>query len=428
MRTNWSVQLEEHFGVTLPNDVRAWFDDELWQHGGSTGYSEPERPQELLRPKSAAIWGGLMLPDTFPILGNGCGDCLCLRFNWDGELAEVICWLHEGGSWVPYGKTLAEAIVVDALCSRFEFPDSEFPDGADDEAPDLSYLDWALAWLAQESNAPTGLRDALAVGAPSPLEQLIQLGVAVDAARGLLCEDVLTTDLRYYCRRHGGQRLAESLQIGWPEIEVWLFDAQRIPESMIGKLCETTGISAERILGQDWHQAAALANEVVRSRTDLAWPFAVAGWAAERAGNVEQAIELYFAGLESLGSSEVFTETWKLGPRPVGVKFVVGRLIELGPSLPASIRQNGYLSVVSPHPYKRGTQSGALREYWLKRGDEAERLENHAEAYRCFFAAGWDSFHANDMPLILDRLAKAAHAGGSAALAKLAERHRHRLS
>ena len=151
------------------------------------------------------------------------------------------------------------------------------------------------------------------------------------------------------------------------------------------------------------------------------------GVGGRAAGNVERAIELYFAGLESLGSSEDFTETWKLGPRPVGVKFVVGRLIELGPSLPATMRQNGYLSVVLPHPYKRGTQSGALREYWLKRGDEAERLENHAEAYRCFFAAGWDIFDAGNMPLILDRLAKAARAGGSAALAQLAERHRQRV-
>ena len=248
MRTNWSVQLEEHFGVTLPNDVRAWFDDELWQHGGSTKYGEPERPQDLLRPQSATIWGGLMLPDTFPILGNGCGDCLCLRFNWDGQLAEVIRWKHEGGSWVPYGKTLAEAIVIDALRSRSDFVDSEFPDGADDESPDPSYLDWALAWLEQEPNAPTGLRDrtrtwcTLAPRAVHPTRRRRR------RARGLLCEDVLTTDLDYYCRRHGGRRLAESLQIDWQEIAVWLFDAQRIPESMIGKLCETTGIPAERIL------------------------------------------------------------------------------------------------------------------------------------------------------------------------------------
>jgi hypothetical protein len=423
MRTKWSVQLEEHFGVTLPNDVRAWFDDEIWQNGGSTEYGEPERPQDLLRPQSATICGGLMLPDTFPILGNGCGDCLCLRFGWDGQVTEVIRWLHETGSWTPYGETLSEAIGLDAV----RWP-ADFPYDADDESRDLHpHLDWAIACLEQESNAPAGLRDMLAPDAPPQFEQLIQSGFAVDSVRGLLCEELLATDLAYYCRQHGERRLAETLQIDWQEIAVWRFDAARIPEKMMGKLCETTGIPAERILAQDWDQAAALANEVLQSRTDLAWPFAVAGWAAERAGNVERAIELYFAGLESLGSSEDFTETWKLGPSPVGVKFVVGRLIELGPSLPANIRQNGYLSVVSPHPYKRGIQSGALREYWLKRGDEAERLENHAEAYRCFFAAGWDIFYANDMPLILDRLAQAAHAGGSVALAKLAERHRQRV-
>jgi hypothetical protein len=419
MRTNWSVQIEEYFGVTLPSDVRSWFDDELWQDGGSTEYAEPKRPQKLLRPQSSAIRGGQMLPDTFPILGNGAGDCLCLRFGWDGQVAEVIRWLHDGASWTPYGTTLSEAIGLDAV----RWP-ADFEYDADDESQDLHpHLDWAIACLEQESNAPAGLRDMLAPDAPPQFEQLIQRGFAVDSVRGLLCEELLATDLAYYCRRHGGQRLADTLGIGWPEIAVWLFDAARIPEKMMEKLSETTGIPTERILSQDWDQAAALANEVIRSRTDLAWPFAVAGWAAERAGNVAQAIELYFAGIESLGSSEDFTDRWKLGPRRVGVKFVVDRLIELGPSLPVNIRQNGYLSVVSPHPYKLGTQSGALREYWLKRGDEAERLENHAEAYRCFFAAGWDSFHADDMPMILDRLAKAAHAGGSTALAKLAERH-----
>jgi len=46
-------------------------------------------------PDGSGIWGGAMLPDTLPMLGNGCGDCLCLRFRPDGTVSEVIRWLHE---------------------------------------------------------------------------------------------------------------------------------------------------------------------------------------------------------------------------------------------------------------------------------------------------------------------------------------------
>lgn len=422
MAAKWSVQLEEHFGVTLPSDVRAWFDDELWMDGGSTEYSEPTWPEDLLRPQSSAIWGGQMLPDTIPILGNGGGDCLCLRFDSDGKVSEVVRWLHELGEWGPYGKTLSDALVLDAVRSSLESPDD-----TDDRVREFRYCDWAMQWLEQGANLSTALREAIKAGSSLPLEDLLRAGIAEDAVRGMLCEDLLTSDLVHYCIRHGGQRLADNLRTGWQEVQVWLFDTSRIPQSMIGELAKATGIPAEALLRQDWDNAASLANEVVQSRTDLAWPFAVLGWAQERAGNVEEAIEYYFSGIDGLGSAVGFTDSWRVDRRPSSLKFAISRLVDLERSLPPRIRENGYMRAVLDQRECPRDPFLSVRKYWLDRGDDANRQQKHAEAYRCFYRSGWDLYCTNDMEILLDRLIDAAESGGSTAWAKLARQHRQSL-
>src|SRR5207237_7281850 len=102
--------LADSFHLQLPDDVSAWFDSEIWREESALGFSAPLAPDEIPR----AIWGGAMLPDTVPVLGNLGGDYLCLRINPNGSVAEVVAWLHEGSFWSSYGNTFCEALLFDA--------------------------------------------------------------------------------------------------------------------------------------------------------------------------------------------------------------------------------------------------------------------------------------------------------------------------
>src|SRR5690606_36855447 len=104
MSTAWSNKLAAHYGLQLPADLRAWLDDEIWRHAGGAEFSQPQSPDQLIEP-DGSIWGGFMLPDTLPIVGNDYGDWLCLRIAPDGQVSEVLHWSHGGGDWIPYGRS-----------------------------------------------------------------------------------------------------------------------------------------------------------------------------------------------------------------------------------------------------------------------------------------------------------------------------------
>ena len=56
--------------------------------------------------------------DFLPVLGNDRGDWLCVRFGNDNSANEIIHWYHGGGDWIPWGQTLAEAIVFDSVRAK----------------------------------------------------------------------------------------------------------------------------------------------------------------------------------------------------------------------------------------------------------------------------------------------------------------------
>jgi hypothetical protein len=99
--SDWSSRLSKQYHLNLPADVVAWFDGERWKEFSETGFGVPLEPAQLLDSNSSVLLGGLMLPDALPILDNGCGDALCLRFNSQGTVSEVVRWMHEGGNWTP---------------------------------------------------------------------------------------------------------------------------------------------------------------------------------------------------------------------------------------------------------------------------------------------------------------------------------------
>src|SRR5258708_23023019 len=103
-----SERLSAHFHLRLPVDIAEHFDGRA--RPTADVFNERVTVDALLDPRSSTVWGGQMLPDTLPFLGNGFGDHLCLRFNADGTLREIIRWCHEGGGWLPCGTSLESSL------------------------------------------------------------------------------------------------------------------------------------------------------------------------------------------------------------------------------------------------------------------------------------------------------------------------------
>ncbi len=97
--------LEKALGLRVPLELPDFDDDELSSAGDvdsdAVPFDEPVEPADILDPQSGVVWGGLMLPDSFPVLENACGDAILARFGFDGALRELVQWDHETCSWQP---------------------------------------------------------------------------------------------------------------------------------------------------------------------------------------------------------------------------------------------------------------------------------------------------------------------------------------
>jgi hypothetical protein len=102
--------LIERLHLRLELEEQEWFQGG-WQSfdGESACYNEAFDPNETAD-HAKHLWGGQMLPDTFPVLGNGMGDCLNVRFNGDGSILEFVEWHHEGGHWNHWGYSIQQAL------------------------------------------------------------------------------------------------------------------------------------------------------------------------------------------------------------------------------------------------------------------------------------------------------------------------------
>ena len=362
-----------------------------------------------------------MLPDTLPVLGNGCGDALCLRFNSEGSVSEVVRWMHEGGNWTPYGTSLCEALLLDAAITLMEEPldDVECP------LEDIGYAAWAIEWL-ESAGKPSSIRRILSKDHTPPLAGLLEAGIAEVAVRRLLCQDFCTSGLERYCRAVGGNRLATKLGVQWPVFSRWLLDTRLVPKNMERKLAKATRMSFDDLSHQDWRGAVREAERVLALRTDLSWPFAVLGWAAERREDLAAAIEYYSAGLPALGTTSDFTEYWEKIEPGQKMKFVVERLNDLSDSLTPTLVENDYFHAVTGSKHSRDFFE-RVRRYWHERGALAEREGRYGDAYESYYSSGWDILVLDDMDQILDCIVRNAEAAGWPALASIASHHRHRL-
>ena len=426
MSQRWSNQVAEAFHLQLPLDLKVWFDDERWKQAGGAEFCRPQSPEQLISPEPGMIWAGFMLPDTLPLIGNQYGDWLCLRIGWDGSVREVVYWCHGGGDWIPYGNTLAEALLYDAAFHVLY--DRRFSEvSAPERPPEETYraAQWALGFIPPQSS-PT-----LAAFWKRPaeqnrrlLEELLGAGVAQVAAR----RDLILRHLESQLKLRSAPTVAQQIGAVWePDFVSWLFDTALIPELTLEDLGALFRLPVEQLIVQDWDAAEAEALCVSRVRQDLGWVFDLTGWAAERREDYPQAIKRYWQGLRasSFSDDSVRFRTHWYG-EGFG-KFSAARLYALRDHLTPEQRDDRYLQVF----WQNDPESlrARVRDYWVAKAKKAATAGDFQSAYRCYYSAGWDCGlqFMRSYGEILEQIAQMAQRAGSPALARIAQVHRDQL-
>lgn len=441
MSAAWSEQIERRYALRLTPELRSWFDDQLWQRTPPGRFRQPLPPAELLEPPPGLIWSGFMLPDTLPLVNNEYGDWLCLRVGADDWAGEILCWSHGGGDWTPCGPMLADALLYGAAYREVEPAGQNEQPGCDQaHAPeagrggvqldgDCDVLQWARGWLAR---AGRGLDNSSAQGTPG--DGCLRYPVTGDLLAAGIAEVPIRRDrtLRHLAsplKAGSDPNLAEHMNVRWDtEFVRWIFDTDLIPLATRETLARLFDQSLEELLQQDWASAEAEALAVSGLRGDLGWPFDVAGWAAERRGEIPQAVRCYDYGLRTslfADDSVRFRTHWF--PEGYG-KFAAARLAALRAELPHHLLHDEYLDVFWQND--AASLRVRLSAYWLRRAREHYRCAQYLQAFHCFYQAGWDCglSDLDGYAEILDGLGASAAAAGASALTKVVEMHRRHLS
>lgn len=424
MPDRWSTRIERHYSLRLSDDVRAWLDEGRWDEACGAEFRLAQPPEQWLDPPPGVIWAGFMLPDTLPIISSDYGDWLCLRIAADGTVAELVQWSHGGGDWIPYGRTLAEGLMYDAA-RQLLHPDRSSP--ADPGGPvkdNFRAAAWAARWLqATRPLSPfwihAGKAD-VAAKASQLLDDFARAGVAEYAVH----RDRILWHLGTPLKARSAASWASDAGVSWePEFVSWLFDTARIPVSarqeLSARLVDTDGDA----FAQDWSAAEAEALAVIGRRSDLGWAYDVAGWAAERRGEAAQAVQHYWAGLQTSWFSDdalAFRSHWF--DEGYG-KFAASRLAELASHLTAKQLRDPYLRIF----LDKDVQSlrSRVQQYWIGAARAAVERRAYREAYHYYYRAGWD---LGMLPIsayeeVLEQLQRVAEADGSPALAAIARLH-----
>ena len=295
MTGRWSTEIEQRYSLRLPDDVRVWLDEQIWKDAGGAEFRRAQTPEQLMDPVPGSIWAGFMLPDTLPIIGNDYGDWLCLRIAADGTVSELVHWSHCGGDWIPYGQNLAEGLLYDAAV-RVLYPQrASFVEAEPTDPHVFRLAEWACRWMTEHGRAVPRFWPHDGDPSPDPntaavLHGLASAGIAEFAVR----RDRILGHLDSPFKSRSGTALAQELGVPWePEFVSWLFDTARIPATARERLARKLAEHAADPFAQDWRAAEAEAIAVLERRQDLGWAFDIAGWAAERRGDKQLAVQRY---------------------------------------------------------------------------------------------------------------------------------------
>src|SRR5690606_10720002 len=80
------------------------------------------------------------------------------------------------------------------------------------------------------------------------------------------------------------------------DVVQWMFDPSTMPGSIADRLAEHWQLPLEQWQQQGWELAAEHCQRVAQSRSDLAWVHDILGWAAQRKGDRDVAVDHYGRG------------------------------------------------------------------------------------------------------------------------------------
>lgn len=408
MSETWSNQIASAWGLELDASLRIWFDEAWWARHGTGEFATALSPQRLLDLDGEVIWPGFLPPDLLPLIGNDYGDWLCLRIGLDNRVSEIVYWNHGGGDWIPYGPSLPEALLY-AVSQR----------AADaDEFGGAVWPVWAAEQLARAGKSIMPFWES---GAKiDPLSALVESGIAQTPVGRDLC----LKRLRKPRQEAAARERAQALGIPWePNFASWHFDSSLTPEALRGKLSTDNGDGEASEYAQDWEGAEMEALRIERVRENLGWPLDLAGWAAERRGDLHQALPRYLASLKaSVFSDESlrFRTLWY--PEGFG-KFAAARLWEHRDHLNEADRTGAYLNLLWEND--RATLRYRVSQYWLEVAEVSAEANDWPATWDAYLRAGWDVGmpRRDDYVIVLEGLRTSAQQLGAVALARLANVH-----
>jgi len=401
------LRLEKKFNINMPDDIRSWIDNDLHKNNCyGLEYGEPIDFEEYLENDEGYIWGGLMHPDTIPIVGNGCGDQLCLRIGKDGSVSEIIKWEHETSEWMPCGKTLAEALVFFTIISdELEIEDNEKK---------------MFEWLKEQTGID--LVDLLEKydNETDRLQVLLDNNIVAMSVYERLAENAMRTLFEKETMEDGYYEIVESLNISLDQFDAYCKRPETMPENVSIFLSKRFNTSIEKLFAVDWNLAKKYAGLAILQRENIAWPFLVLGDYELRHGNNDIAIDYYYRGVQSLKTTYGFTHTnsWSLGAQ---TDMCAQRLADMKDQISQDISNDG-LFLAKSNPEFDGVLP--LRKYWIEKAKQSEVEGKFELAYDCWYKAGWDDFYADDINEIIDKLIFCAAKCDFKALTTIGKIHR----
>ena len=447
---SWSLRISDRYRLELPEDLADWLDGELWRQSGCGEFRQPVDATILLEQTPDPIWPALMPPDFLPLVGNSAGDWLCLRVDANDRVSQIVHWYHGGGDWLPWGRTLAEAVVFDAIGPRLPGQRRRHAIPAENPRCDepISH-DPLLTWALRHS--PPEITELLKSGLDGEMlaTRLIETQTAEIAIRCELVQQALANPLADQLTRDW----AEQAGIDWNDAIKWMFDLDRLPATLRQQL--ESELAVDLAPHQSWDTAAEHCRRVAELAPELAWPWEIAGYSHQRRGQLQVAKSLYASAL----SQSVFTDQsvrlqshWTADR---AAKFSAAMLNELqlnesDPSAQQADPQSEdqatrpalpidplFTERLSKQPVDTKyldalcepnlqTRRETVMRYWCDKADAAREQGRLQEVYENFVAAGWD-LGAEPMTIygeLLEQISEAASLAGFAARAEVARTHR----
>jgi hypothetical protein len=415
MSHSWSQAIFDRYHVRLPDDVRSLLDNLPQAIELAGEFDQIADMDDLLSEAPRLLLPGMMLPNVLPIVSNRYGDWLCGLVNETGTIVEVLHWYHGGGDWIPYGNSLAEALLYDAC-------QAAVPNASNGTARQIPFE--FGRWLAESLNSD-----------PKEIEAVWSLfhdGLIFDGLQMLLecewCQVVVHRDLIEMALAGPLRNCSDPAlnRIGsHAEITRWKFDATLTPESSRDRITQLLGMPFRDWSSQNWALAEEFARRITQTRSDLAWAWHIAGYAEQVRDNTASAAHYYYQGLGASVFSDQSVRMRTHWFEDRFGKFSAAQLYELRDSLPASVRVDDYLKILwSSDPSTTVNQQ--VTDYWQ---EKAIQSSDSKTAYDYWMRAGWDvgCQQWNRFETILDGLVASAQASDWSALAKLAQSHLHAL-